>query len=548
MPPPASARRDVRRDTPSAQRRHVAGSLVTAVASGLLAITVGAAARAQQTETGEGRTPGVGANADAPSLRPYAPGTPQLGIGGTPARPATAVLRQDEDWAWLADVPEAERRALDGIKRLPLDADGSTYLTFAFDGRLGVERFDDQSFGDFPGEDSSVHVRANPHVALSFGDRARLYGALKYGDVGDRRFAVSPAEDDGPDVHHLFAELAFGDLLGGVPHDAFARLGRQELHYGAGRLVSIRNGPNVRFDFDGGIVRARLGPTISEALYVRPSENDLGDFDNGTDSSQALWGLYTTTALGDVLSGTGALLDRSNLDLYYLGFERETSPYAFQDPAIDETRHTLGARFWTGGAPTDGWNLDLEAAWQFGDADGVAGPSGPVDADIAAGFLAGFVSYGFADAPWTPVIASRFGASSGDDDPDDDTLATFRGPFPPGRYFGESNPLGPGNVGGVGPYLSVHPIPGLILTAHYEAFWRLETEDGLYSPPQLPLRGPAGDERFVGQEFSLIAGYAIGDHALVNVTVSRFETDDYLDDAPPGRDIDYAHLRLDFKL
>ena len=521
---------------------------VAGVAAGLAAAAISGAAHAQGSETGEGPTPGVGANADAPSLRPYAPGTPQLGIGGTPTRPATAVLRQDEDWAWLADVPEAERRALDGLKRLPLNANGSTYLTFAFDGRLGVERFDDQSFGDFPGEDSSVHVRANPHVALSFGDRARLYGALKYGDVGDRRFPASPAEDDGPDVHHLFAEVAFGDLLGGVPHDAFARLGRQELHYGAGRLVSIRNGPNVRFDFDGATVRARLGPTISEALYVRPAENDPGDFDNGSDTSQALWGLYTTTALGDVLPSTGAFLGRSNLDLYYLGFERETSPYAFQDAPVDETRHTVGARFWTGGAPTDGWNLDIEAAWQFGDADGIDGPDGPIDADIGAGFLAGVVSYGFADAPWTPVIASRFGASSGDDDPGDDTLATFRAPFPPGRYFGESNPIGPGNVGGVGPYLSVHPVPGLVLTARYEAFWRLETEDGLYSPPQVPLRGTTGDERFVGQEFSLIAGYAIGDHASVNATVSRFEADDYLGDVPPGEDIGYAHLRVDFQL
>ena len=146
------------------------------------------------------------------------------------------------------------------------------------------------------------------------------------------------------------------------------------------------------------------------------------------------------------------------------------------------------------------------------------------------------------------MLASRFGASSGDDDPGDDTLSTFRAPFPPGRYFGESNPLGPGNIGGVGPYLSVHPLTGLTVTARYEAFWRLETEDGLYSPPQVPLRGTAGDERFVGQEFSLIAGYAIGDHVSVNATVSRFETDDYLGDASPDEDIGYAHLRVDFQL
>lgn len=520
---------------------------VTAGASALAtSLVLGSVSTAltQETETGPGQTPGLGPSTAPSLLRPYAPGTPQLGIGGTPERPATAVLRQDEDWSWLAGVPEDERRALDGLKYVPLTPDGSTFLTFAFDGLAGFEWFNDASFGDNPGEDLTWHFRANPHVALTIADRVRLYGALKFGEVNDSRFVPSPADDDGPDVHQAFAEVAFGDLFGLPTKQAFVRVGRQELHYGAGRLVSIRNGPNARFDFNGAVARARVGPVLGEALYVRPSENDRGAFDNGVDETQALWGLYTTTALGDVLPDVGPLLNRFNLDLYYIGFERETSPYAFQMAPLDETRHTIGARFWTGGPPTDGWNFDLEAGYQFGTADGILSPTGPIGADVSAGFAAGVVSYGFADLPWTPVIASRFGLSTGDGDPDDATLTTFRAPFPPGRYFGESNPIGPGNVAGIGPYVTVYPIEGLSVTARYEAFWRLEDEDGLYSPPQVPLRMPGGDDHFVGQEFALVGRYSFNDYLSVTGTLAHFQTDAFLSDNLPNDEISFAQVKL----
>ena len=501
---------------------------------------------AQETETGPGQTPGIGVTDAFPTIRPYAPGTPQLGIGGTPERPATAVLRQDEDWSWLTGVPEGERRALDGLKFVPLNADGSAFATLAFDGLIGFEHFGDESFGDNPGSDASLHARFNPHLGLTFGDRFRLYGALKYGEVDGKRFPVPVADDDGPDVHQAFAELSFGDLFSLPTKDAFVRVGRQELHYGAGRMISIRNGPNVRFDFDGLLGRLKVGATIGDAFLFRPTENDPGSFDNGTDETQALWGLYTTTALGDVVPNAGAFLERSNLDLYYIGFEREISPYAFQAAPLDETRHSIGARLWTGGAPTDGWNLDLEAAYQFGAADGLLTATGPIEAEISAGFVAGVVSYGFADLPWTPVIASRFGIPSGDGDPTDGTLTTFRAPFPPGRYFGEANPIGPGNVTGIGPSLAVYPLEGLTVTGRYQAFWRVEDEDGIYAPPQVPVRTTTGDARFVGQEFSLIADYAFNDYVGLNVLATYFDAGPYLSDNRPDRDIGYVHAKLGF--
>jgi hypothetical protein len=453
-------------------------------------------------------------------------------------------LRGDEDWSWLRDVPQEDRRALDRLKYLPLNTDGSIFLTFSFDGIAGLEYFDNESFGDNPGDDVSWHFQANPHLGLTVGERFRLYGALKFGDVVDERFPVLTFEDDGPDIHQAFAELSFGDAFGLDTKDMFVRVGRQELHYGGGRLISIRKGVNVRQDFDAVLARGRFGSTVGDVFYARPVQDENGAFNNSRDDSQLVWGLYTSTALGQALPSAGEFLGRSHLDLFYMGFERDASIYTFQPAPLGEERHTVGARFWTGGAPSDGFNLEVVAAYQFGEVDGLIVDGASRDADISAGFAAGVISYGFSEAPWSPIAELRLGYSSGDDAPFDDTLTSFRAPFPPGRYFGESNPLGPGNIAGLGPAIIVSPLDALTVTARYEAFWRVSDEEGIHFPSQVPLRGSTGDDRFVGQEIALIADYALNDALTVNFTAAVFDAGGFLEDNPPGEDIGYAQLKL----
>ena len=488
---------------------------------------------------------GTDANANAivspTDLRPYAPGTPQLGIGGTPQRPARAVLRQDEDWSWLAEVPLEERKPLDALKYIPFDAAGSTFLTFGLTSRTRVEYFDDRQFGARPGGETTLHGFVNPSVALTIRDRMRFYGALKYAGVTFERFPPSPVDQDGWDVHQAFAELSFGDAFGLASDDVLARVGRQELHYGAGRLISIRGGPNVRLDFDGAMVRARLGPTIADALYFQPSETKAGSFNNDTDHSQALWGLYSSTALQGFATDDG-LLSRSHLDLYYLGQRRDESPYAFQPAPVREIRHTLGARFWTGGPPTQGLKLDLEGAFQFGDVDGLAG----ADGSIRAGLVAGVASYGFEDLPWTPVVELRAGIGSGDGEPDDAVLATYRPLYPSGRYFGDTTPIGPGNVAAVSPAVTVSPLKALSLTARAEVFWRVEDDDGLYGLGQRPIAGTGGTSNYAGTEFSLTGTYKLNDYVTLDAVLARFETADLLKASSPGEDVTYARFNLGF--
>ncbi len=469
---------------------------------------------------------------EARDLRPYAPGTPHYGTGGSPQNPSTAVLRQDEDWRWLRDTPLSDRSTIDRLRYAPLTPDEPVFATFGFEGRLGFESFNNGSFGDQPGHDLSWHLRANLYAGLTFGERLRLFGALKFGQVEGSDFSVPTADDDGPDIHQAFVELSFGDAFGLEARDLFVRLGRQELHYGSGRLISIRNGPNVRNDFDGVLARAAVGKSVTDVFAFKPTEDEPGPFNNGTDHSQALWGVYTTMPLG--------LFPGGNLDLFYVGFDREVSPYSFQTAPIDETRHTVGARVWSGGPPTDGWGYDIEGGLQFGTARGLAGQDG----DIRAGYLAGSVSYGLSQMAWSPVVSLRFGISSGDSDPSDGKLGTFRAPFPPGRYFGEANPLGPGNLAGLSPSISVSPTDKLTLTARYDAFWRVETADGIYGPPQFPVRGTSGGERFVGHEIALSADYRINDVLSLSATAAHFKTGDYLRANGPDDDITFIQIKL----
>ena len=500
---------------------------------------VPAVAVAQRVDVAGVERPDGEAPTVAPAdLRPYAPGTPQLGAGGTPQRPARAILRQDEDWSWLAGVPLHERSTLDGLKYIPLTIDGSMFLTFAADARGRIEHFDDASFGDRPGEETTLHSFVNPHVGLTIGDRLRLYGALKYGSVSNERFQASPVDEQAWDVHQAFAEISFGDLIGLPTRDAFVRVGRQELHYGAGRLVTIRGGPNVRRDFDGATARLRVGPTVGEALWFQPTEEDKGSFDNGTNHGQAIWGLYTSTAL-QPFAAPDTLLARGHLDLYYFGQRRDESAYAFLPRPVEERRHTIGARFWTGGPPTDGLNLDLEAVAQFGDVDGLNGGDG----SILAGLVTGVATYGV-DLAWSPVLELRTGISTGDRDPNDDRIGTYRPLYPSGRYFGDANEFGPGNIAAISPAITVTPIEGLSFTARSETFWRVSDTDGVYAVAQRPVRMGAGTRNYLGTEFSLTAEYAVNEYVSVDAVLSHLNTSSFFDANPPGRDTTYARINL----
>lgn len=472
---------------------------------------------------------------EAPVLRPAAPGTPQP--GAAEGRPSPAILPADDDYAYLGRVG-IEPRLGDRFRRIPL-GDGVT-LSFSGLAYLELEGFEDGGWGAVPGWDDYANSRLNLYGQMAFGDRTRVFAALKHGDRVTGREAPSPAERDGADLHQLFGELSFGDAFGGDPKDALIRVGRQELHYGAGRMISVREGPNVRDDFDGVLVRLRRGGIVADAFAAYDVEDDRGGFDNDTVEDDAVWGLYGSGALPGRVLGRGHALD-----LYYMGERRSESPYAFAAP-VAETRHTVGLRWFSAGPPSAlGWTFDAEAAFQFGGADPLTiGPSLDVRAWTAtAGMRRNW------DGPWSPGLRLAALWTSGDDDPDDGDLGTFRAPNPPGRYFGEATPLGPGNLAAVALTGFAQPMDRLSLALEAAAFWRIEESDGLYSPAGGPLRAPGGGSDHVGNEVNLTASYALTPSVTLGGTLAYFDTNP---DGPialggPAEDIARVKLGLDVR-
>ena len=400
--------------------------------------------------------------AAAQRLAPVTPGAPQPAADNAASR--YALLRQDEDWEGAE--PRPENRFLDQLKHIQLDGEDTVSASLAIDAYAGFRQYIDQFFGRVPGSHPGLNTRFNAHLALDIEDRLRIYAALKHGDSAFETGPVSPVDRDPLDLHQAFVQLNFGDMFGGERKEVLLRVGRQEISYGAGRLISARLGPNVRSDFDGVTVRARMGAVVADAFVMRGVQDRTGVFDNGPDRSNALWGSYGTRYGG-----------RLNIDLAYVGQHAKRTFYAFEPTPFNETRHTLGVRLWT--PPGPGWTLDLEGDYQFGLARGAAGAR---DLRISAWSVSGTAGYVFGkQVVLQPVVALEFGATSGDGDPGDQVLRTFRAPAPPGRYFGEANPFGPGNLIGFRPYVELHPAKPLTVRAKSTFLWRMTTRDGTYS-------------------------------------------------------------------
>lgn len=110
------------------------------------------------------------------------------------------------------------------------------------------------------------------------------------------------------------------------------KLGRQELNYGEGSLLAIRE-LNVRRTFDGGKAIIRRAGWQLDLLAFRPQLIETGSFDDGIDSSQALWGAWAAKPIN------GRPFWRQ-LDFYYLGFDRKQA--RFEQGTAREQRQTLG--------------------------------------------------------------------------------------------------------------------------------------------------------------------------------------------------------------
>jgi hypothetical protein len=444
---------------------------------------------------------------------------------GAPQRPAYGLDRSEEDWQFLQDSSQRED-FWDPLKYVPLARKG-WYLTLAVEIRPFYEIYRRYNWGAGPQDGNGYYLqRMMGSTDFHLGDRIRVFVEFRSGDVFGRKGGPRPSQDkDTLDVSQAFAGLTL--IHGDHKPKLELKLGRQELNYGEGSLLAIRE-LNVRRTFDGVKTIIRPSDWRIDLLAFRPGLIKPGVFNDGIDSSQALWGAWASRPIKKRSFWRQA-------DVYYLGLDRKQA--RFQQDTARELRHTVGVILH---AQQDAFSMFTEADFQFG--------SFGAD-NIRAWKYAQSMSWSFPDRPLRPMVSLLGAVSSGSTSTDSHVLQTFNPLFPRGLYYGYIDSTGSPNATVIHPELSLTISPTVSILATHFSFWRTSTADGIYSQPGFFLRaGNENQARYVGSLQDLAIRWRADRHTTFEALATYYEAGAFLrESSPPGKDLSYFSLKMNYR-
>jgi len=214
------------------------------------------------------------------------------------------LLREDENWSFLAN-PAMRQDFWDPIKFIPLRRGSDTwYLTFSGQVRFVWEQEGNVNWGQQPYWNNFFLQRYMLGLDAHFGRHVRTFVEFKSGLESFRIGGPRPIDEKKLDFQNAFLDLA----TAGDHNWLTLRVGIQELEYGAGRLIDVREGPNVRLSFIGFRVLNKLGPWRIDAFAVRPRLDNFGFFDDYPNHQVGFWGVYGWRQLSRDLSIDAYLL------------------------------------------------------------------------------------------------------------------------------------------------------------------------------------------------------------------------------------------------
>ncbi len=458
-------------------------------------------------------------------------------------QPSYQNLRFNEDWS---TVPEGESGDLfDPIKNIEIS--DSIQLTLGGSARYRYESWDDFGFGAM-NDDAFSLFRFYLHSDWRIGDSWRVYVEGRATTVNNRDLPGgkrAALDIDEYDLWNTFVEGQFP----GSNLDVTVRVGRQELQYGAQRLISPLDWANNRRIFDGGLVRIKSkSGWMLDAFVTAPVMIDPDEFTwNDTDHTRLFSALYYSRPLKE---------GKYKLDAYLLALNH------IDDAPVEDDRYTVGFRL--NGKLKGNWTFDTEAAIQFGERDYTARQRLPTgrfrqDEDILAWMFTAEAKYTFAEKKWKPWFVLGVDLASGDDDPKDDDNNTFSHLFPLAHaYIGFADIMARQNVIGLRTQVGAWPIAKrLRLRGDVHFLWLESEDDGLYGASGALARShfiatPGGriigaDESEVGTEVDLTLLYKIDRHADVLFGFSHVFAGDFIDDTGANKDISLFYTQLQYK-
>jgi len=431
------------------------------------------------------------------------------------AREAHQTLFFDNNFDYL-NAPCYEGAFLgDSLKRVQM----TPWATLDIGGEYRLRHHSERNHrgGGLTGADDDFLLhRTRIYANLELGELARIYAEMNDALSTNETYQPRPTEEDRTELENLFIDVP---LLGFRNDGLAARLGRQELLYGAGRLVSPLDWANTRRTFEGYKLFWQGPLWTVDAFWTRPIYPNPDAFD-GPDQSQQFMGLYLVRRLGC----------QAVLEGYYLRLvEEDVEPRDFDF-------HTLGLR---SRQEYNGWLGELEAAVQFGSYG---------DLDHTAGMYTIGVGRRFQCLPGKPVFWMYYDWASGDR-----TLGNgFHHLLPDShQYLGYMDLFGRRNIEDWSFHFLVYPARDWTVRFAWHIFHRQNPLDVPYGVDMTPLVGAPGGSGDYGQELDLVLQWTIRPRAELSFGYSRFFAGDFFrtnpSPAPYQDDADFFYTQFSLR-
>jgi Alginate export len=251
---------------------------------------------------------------------------------GSSGVPHYQLDRSEEDCSGLCRQANGSDDFWDPLKCIGLGRP-FWYVSFGAELRGSYEVYRNYNWGSGPQDGNGYYLnRLISDGDFHFGPSVRIFAELQSGLEFGRNGGPRPAiDEDKLDVSQLFLELRSSTCQHKVPIEV--RVGRQDLNYGDGSLVSIRD-LNVRRPFDGIKLILRPHDWGIDVFAAKPVVTSPGFFDDAPDLTRTFWGIWATDKKEQSFV--------RQLDLYYLGLDRKNGQ--FDQGAAHEQRNTLGVR------------------------------------------------------------------------------------------------------------------------------------------------------------------------------------------------------------
>jgi hypothetical protein len=393
---------------------------------------------------------------------------------------------------------------------------GAIYLSLGGELRERYESYHNINFGfaNAPAYDGYILQRIMFNTDLHVTDWVR--GFVQLGDMRilGERGVPSTTDTDRLDLMQKFVDVKLPSPLGDGPT---LRYGREELLFGYQRLVAVREGTNVRRDFDGFRATEKIGEARIDFIDVRPTIDSPYEFNDRTNMNQHLTGVYATVpAIGPLKS-----------DVYWLNYENLQAK--FRGLTGVEDRDTFGMRLF---GKSNGFDWNFEAATQSGTFR---------DQNVSGYLFAGVAGYTFDDIAWKPRIGFSANAASGDD-ANSKTIGTFNPIYPRLPYFAETSMLVPANVKDFRTVFSFHPREDVTVVLGYDMLSRVSSTDGLYGSGLSQYKNTAKvTASGVGSELSADVRWKASASLQFGVIVAQFNSGPAVQEAF-GKDVTFTAI------